>query len=171
MPMEFLISILPIIQDFKIFGYWLALFIALSESLPFIGLIIPGTVLITFFGFFSGKGYLDIEYLILFSSIGAMLGDGIGYYLGTKGTKFFSHENKLFKLSHLEKAQVFFKKYGNKSVFLGRFISPIRPIVPFVAGLSQMDKKVFLFWIITSGILWAISFLLFGYFFGEMLSI
>ncbi len=168
--MEFLNSFLPTIQNFELFGYWIVLFISLAESLLFIGLIIPGTLLVGLFGFFAAQGYLDIGDLILFSAIGAILGDGISYYLGTKGTKFFRQENKILKLSHIERAQDFFRKYGNKSVFLGRFISPLRPIIPFVAGLSRMDKKVFLFWNVISGILWATSFLLLGYFFGGALN-
>ena len=169
--MDFINSFLPTIQHFGIFGYWVVLFISLAESLPFIGLIIPGTILVGLFGFFSAQGYLDIGDLIWFAAIGAVLGDGISYYLGTKGTKLFRQENKILKLSHLESGEQFFKKHGNKSIFLGRFISPLRPIIPFVAGLFRMDKKVFLFWNIISGILWAISSLFLGYFFGGALNV
>lgn len=168
--MDFLNSFFPIIQNFlqrfEMLGYWMVLLISLAESLPFIGLIIPGTLLVGLFGFFAAQGYLDIEDLIWFAAIGAILGDSISYYLGTKGTKLFHQENKILKLSHLEKGERFFKKHGAKSIFLGRFVSPIRPIIPFVAGLSRMDKKVFLFWNILSGVFWAVSFLLLGYFFG-----
>lgn len=123
-----------------------------------------------FLVFLSAQGYLDIRNLIWFAAVGAILGDGIGYYLGTKGIRFFRHENKILKLSHLEKGKAFFQKHGNKSVLLGRFISPLRPIVPFVAGLSRMDRKTFLLWNVISGILWSITFLLLGYFFGNALT-
>jgi undecaprenyl-diphosphatase len=165
--MNFLNSFLPAIQHFGILGYWIILFISLAESLPLLGLIIPGSIIVGLFGFFSAQGYLDIGDLIWFSAIGAILGDGVSYYLGTKGVKFFLQENKILKLSHLEKGEDFFKKHGNKSIFLGRFTGPLRPIVPFIAGLSRMDKKAFWFWNIISGILWAISFLFLGYFFGD----
>ncbi|MBI4837178.1 MAG: LssY C-terminal domain-containing protein [Candidatus Portnoybacteria bacterium] len=168
--MDFLNSIFPTFQHLGMLGYWIVLLISLAEALPFIGLIIPGTILVGLFGFFSARGYLDIGDLIWFSAIGAILGDSISYYLGTRGTKLFRQENKILKLSHLESGEQFFKKHGNKSIFLGRFISPLRPIIPFVAGLFRMDKKVFLFWNIISGILWAISFLLLGYFFGGALN-
>ncbi|MCL5004474.1 MAG: LssY C-terminal domain-containing protein [Patescibacteria group bacterium] len=168
--MEFLTSLLPKIQHLGALGYWIVLLISLAESLPFIGLIIPGAILAGLFGFFSAQGYLDIGNLILFSAIGAILGDNISYYLGTRGTKLFRQENKILKLSHLESGERFFKKHGNKSIFLGRFIGPLRPIIPFVAGLFRMDRKAFLFWNIISGVLWAISFLLLGYFFGGALN-
>ena len=162
--MEFINSFLPTIESFGIWGYWIVLLISLVESLPFIGLVIPGTIFVGFFGFMSARGYLDIGDLIWFAAIGAILSDGISYYLGTKGIKFFRNENKILKLSHLEKGESFFKKHGNKSIFLARFISPLRPIVPFIAGLSKMDKDIFLFWNIMSGVLWSITFILLGYF-------
>ena len=96
--MNFLNSFLPAIQHFGILGYWIILFISLAESLPLVGLIIPGSIIVGLFGFFSAQGYLDIGDLIWFSAIGAILGDGISYYLGTKGIKFFLQENKILKL-------------------------------------------------------------------------
>ena len=167
--LEFIDSFLPTIKTLGGWGYWIVLLISLAEALPFIGLILPGSILVAFFGFLSAQGYLDIRNLIWFAAIGAILGDGIGYYLGTKGVRFFRNENKILKLSHLEKGGKFFQKHGNKSILLGRFIGPLRPIVPFVAGLSRMDRKTFLFWNVIGGILWAIAYLLLGYFFGSAL--
>lgn len=164
--MDYLNHFLPAIEHLGALGYWLVLLISLAESLAFVGVIVPGSVLVVVAGFMAAHGYFDIGDLIWFSVIGAILGDGASYYLGTKGTKFFRNENKILKLSHLERGRLFFKKHGNKSVFLGRFIGPIRSIVPFIAGLSKMDKPSFLFWNITSAFLWAAGHLFLGYFFG-----
>ncbi len=164
--MEFLNSFLPTFQHIGIWGYWVVALISLLESLAFVGVVVPGTIVVVLAGFFSAQGYLDLGDLIWFAAIGAILGDSLSYYLGTRGTKLFRAENKLLKLSHLENGEQFFKKYGNKSIFLGRFIGPIRPIVPFVAGLSKMNKWSFLLWNVTSAFLWAAAHLLLGYFFG-----
>lgn len=161
--------LLPTLQQLGMGGYWVVLLIALLESLAFIGSFVPGATLILFAGFLSAQGYLDIGDLILFAATGAIIGDGISYYLGTKGTRFFRLENKILKLSHIEKGKQFFVKYGNKSIFLGRFIGLLRPIIPFIAGLSKMDSRVFFFWNITSAFAWAASHLLLGYFFGDAL--
>ena len=152
-----------------IFGYWLVLLVAFLESLVAVGVIVPGAVLVTFAGFLSSQGYLDIGDLIWFAAVGAILGDGLSYYLGTKGKRFFHNENKFLKLAHLEKGERFFRTHGSKSIFLGRFIGPIRSVVPFVAGLSGMKQSSFLFWNILSGIVWAASHILIGYFFGNAL--
>jgi len=167
--MELINSFLPAIDTFGIWGYWLVLLISLTEALPFIGLILPGGIVVGFFGFSSAQGYLNIVNLIWFAAAGAILGDGIGYYLGTKGVKFFKHENKILRMGHIEQGEEFFRKHGSKSILLGRFVGVLRPVVPFVAGLSGMDKKIFLFWNIIGGILWSITYLLTGYFFGSAL--
>jgi undecaprenyl-diphosphatase len=43
-------------------------------------------------------------------------------------------------------------------VFFGRFLGPIRGLVPFVAGASQMRPMAFTLYSIISGILWGISY-------------
>jgi undecaprenyl-diphosphatase len=169
--MEFFDSFLPVIKHLGLLGYWLVFFISFAESWAFVGAMIPGTIFVVLAGFLSAQGYFDLIDLIWFAAIGAMLGDGLSYWLGSKGTKFFHNENRILKLAHLEKGESFFKKHGKKSVFLGRFIGPIRPIIPFVAGLSKMNRWSFFFWNITSAFLWAISHLLLGYFFGGMIRV
>ncbi len=148
-------------------GYWLVLLVSLLESLVFVGVVVPGATLVVLAGFLSSQGYLDIGDLIWFAAIGAILGDSISYYLGTKGTRFFHNENKLLKADHLERGKQFFHTHGSKSIFLARFVGPLRAIVPFVAGISGMGKSRFLFWNIISAFLWSVSHLLIGYFFGN----
>lgn len=164
--MDYLNYFLPTIEHWGALGYWLVLFISLLESLAFVGIIVPGSLLVIVAGFLSAQGYFDIGDLIWFAAIGAILGDGISYYFGTKGTKLFRDKNKILKLSHLDRGKNFFRKHGNKSVFLGRFIGPVRPIIPFIAGLYKMDKKSFIFWNVISAFLWATANLFLGYFFG-----
>jgi len=169
--MEFFTSLLPTIEHLGIIGYWLVLLVSFAESLAFVGVFVPGGILVVLAGFLSAQGYLDLGDLIWFAAIGAILGDSLSYWLGSKGVRFFRNENRILKLSHLEKGEQFFKKHGEKSVLLGRFIGPMRPIVPFVAGLFRMRQRTFLFWNIVSGFLWAAGYLLLGYFFGGVASV
>lgn len=167
MVMNLTAHILPTFSHLGLWGYWLVFFIAFAESVVLIGEVIPGSTLIIFAGFLSSQGILDIGDLIWFATIGAILGDGLSYYLGTKGTNFFHNENRFLKAVHLERGERFFNKHGDKSIFLGRFLGFLRPLVPFVAGLSRMSPKRFLFWNVISALFWAVSHLLIGYFFGS----
>ncbi len=164
--MELVNFLEQMLGDIGRLGYWLVLLISFAESIAFIGTILPGTTLVVFAGLLAARGHFNVVILILFAAVGAILGDGLSYFLGTRGKNFFKNENKFLKLSHLDKGEEFFKKHGPKSVFLGRFIGLIRPIIPFVAGLSKMNKWTFLLWNISSAFLWAIFYLLIGYFFG-----
>jgi len=167
--MQVISHILPAIEHLGVFGYWVIFLASLLESIAFVGIFIPGSIFVVFGGFLASKGYLNFEDLVWFVAAGAIIGDGLSYYLGTKGARFFRPENRFLKISHLERGKRFFKRHGNKSVFWGRFVGPIRPIIPFVAGLSGMSRKAFLFWNVTSAFVWSVAFLLIGYFFGNAL--
>lgn len=160
--MEFFNTILPTFQNFGALFYWFIFSVAIIEALPFIGTIFPGATLVTIAGLLSGQGYYNFIDLIWVVGIGAIVGDIIAYWLGTKGTTYFKLENKILKLSHLDKGKVFFKKYGEKSVFFGRFIGVVRSVIPFIAGLTRMDFKQFLFWNILSGFSWSLVYLTLG---------
>lgn len=162
-----IIHFLPVIEHFRVLGYWLAFLSAMLESLAFIGVFVPGTTVILLIGLLASQSALDLKALIWFVSVGAMLGDGISFYLGRRGQRAVRIENKLFRKEHLEKAQAFFQRHGGKSVFIGRFIGPMRAIIPFIAGMAGMSWRVFALWNISSAFLWSLTFLLLGYFFGH----
>lgn len=164
----FLSQLLPAFQSIGIVGYWVVFLVSFLESLAFVGALVPGASLVILAGFLSSQGFVDLDIgdLIWFASLGAIAGDSLSFYFGSRGTYLFKKENRFFKLSHIEEGGKFFEKHGGKSILMGRFIGPIRPIIPFVAGLSNMNKKSFLAWNIASGFLWGASYLLAGYFFG-----
>ncbi len=165
--MEILNSLIPKLEHFRILGYWLVLFVSLLESLVLVGAVVPGSVLVVFAGALAAQGYFDIGDLIWFAAIGAILGDGISFILGQRGTGLFKETNKVFKFSYLEAGERFFHKHGAKSIFLGRFIGLVRAVIPFVAGLSGMAARRFYFWNILSAFAWGASHLLAGYFLGQ----
>ncbi|MEI8356603.1 MAG: LssY C-terminal domain-containing protein, partial [Deltaproteobacteria bacterium] len=136
-------------------------------SLAFVGIVVPGSTFIVFIGALSARGYWDLADMIWFATIGAILGDGISYSLGKRGKILFKKENRIFKAGYLAKGEAFFKRHGAKSVFLGRFVGPLRPVIPFIAGLSRMEARQFYLWNVISAIIWAGASLLLGYFFGQ----
>lgn len=165
--MEFIHQLVKATESFGLWGYLLAFSLAFLESLAIVGGFIPGSTAIVLLGFMCSRGYLNIYVLMSATVLGAILGDSASYWLGSKGTCFFKQENRFLNARHLETGQKFFEKHGNKSIFLGRFIGIIRPMIPFAAGLSRMNYKVFLFWNVFSGIVWGISHIYIGYFFGN----
>lgn len=147
--------------------YALVFFISFCESLAFAGIVVPGSTLIVFTGFLAANGKGAYLPLMLASTLGAILGDLLSYWLGARmGAALlvrppFRRYRVLFRES-----QIFFLEHGGKSVFLGRFIGLIRPFIPFVAGYARMRPGLFAFYAVVSGILWGLAYPGLGYFFG-----
>jgi undecaprenyl-diphosphatase len=159
--------LINLINNYSVFGYLLISMLAFFESFAFIGLIVPGSIAVIVGGFLAAHGSMNIKILYISVFLAAIFGDSFSFHLGKTNIISFKKDNKFFKPELLTKGKFFFEKYGAKSVFLARFIGWVRPIVPFIAGLFELDIKVFLFWNILSGLIWALSHIALGYFFGR----
>lgn len=156
MTLESLIPFLDWITNHPVLSGFIVFLISLSESLAIVGLIVPGVILMTAIGSLIGAGRLPGTETMIWAMLGAIVGDGISYWLG------YYYRNKINELwlfknftKWLEKGAVFFARHGGKSIILGRFIGPIRPTIPVIAGIMGMTPKSFLFFNIVSAILWA----------------
>lgn len=146
----------------------IVLVIALLESLALVGLLVPGVVLITTAASLAGHQDIALAWLIGAAFIGAILGDSISFTLG------YRHGNQVTKrwpLSQhpewLARGSGFFERYGISSVFIGRFVGPVRPIIPLVAGMMRMSPRTFAWANVSSAALWAPAYVLPGYLLGR----
>lgn len=156
-------SVIGFLAQHEFILYGVAFFVGIIEALPVIGNFSPSSMMLVSFGVIASLGSINISILIFIVFVASILSDALGYYLGSQSTRFFKPDSKYLKSAHIERGQVFFAKHGGWSVFLGRFISPIRPIIAFTAGLCHMDKVRFWKFNITSGILWTCAYILPGY--------
>lgn len=154
-----LAEIQPILDWLHLHPQWgglITFLIAFAECLVVIGLILPGTVLMTAIGLLIGTGVLPFTTTMLCAIAGAILGDMISFWLGHH---FHQHLRDFWPFSKypklLEKSEVFFKSHGGKSIFLGRFLGPIRPMLPVIAGMLSMSSLRFIVVDVLSAILWA----------------
>jgi len=159
--------LINLINNYSVLGYFIISTLAFFESFAFIGLIIPGSISVIIGGFLAAHGTMDLRFLFVFIFLAAVAGDYFSFHLGKNKKITFKKENRFFKTELLTKGKTFFKRYGAKSVFLGRFIGWVRPVVPFTAGLFMLETKSFLFWDILSVLFWAAAHLALGYFFGR----
>lgn len=175
--MNYLDALLPQIVEIGLWAYAIVFVVSVLESTAFFGLIIPGTTVTVFAGFLAAQAILDFGDLLWLVAVGGIVGDAISFWLGRRGIKFFSArdgpalggkvENKIFTLKHLDAGENFFRRHGDKSIFLARFVGPIRPLVPFVAGLTGVSARKFFFFNVVGGFVSAAAYLAIGYFFGE----
>ncbi len=137
--------------------------ISAGESIAIIGTIVPGSVTMTAIGALVGAGIIPFWSILLWAILGAVVGDGISYWLG------FHFKNRLNDLWPFKKhphllisGKKFFDKHGAKSVFIGRFVGPVRAIVPLIAGMLDVKPLRFTIANIASAIGWAPLYMLPG---------
>jgi membrane-associated protein len=100
----------------------------------------------------------------------AILGDAVNYAVGAYiGPRVFSsEESRWLNKKHLQRTHEFYEKYGGKTIILARFVPIVRTFAPFVAGVGSMTYARFALYNVTGAIAWVTSFLLAGYFFGQL---
>ncbi|CAN5410647.1 LssY C-terminal domain-containing protein [soil metagenome] len=134
--------------------------IVLAESLAIIGLFFPGIMIMIAIGILIGSGVLPIISTLLWILLGALCGDFISYWLG------YHYRNYILEMwpfrlfpTLIIKGEKFFQSHGGKSVFLGRFLGPIRPTIPMIAGMLNMPTLRFVLVDTISTIVWALIYM------------
>jgi membrane-associated protein len=150
-------------------GYGGLFAIVFAESGLFLGFFLPGDSLLFTAGFLASRGYLNIWVLCVVSVLGAVLGDSFGYGFGKKtGPRIFRRENSfLFRRENLERARIFYERYGGRAIVLARFMPVIRTFAPILAGVGRMRYGSFLFYNVVGGLLFGAGVPLAGYSLGN----
>jgi membrane-associated protein len=134
------------------------------------GIPLPGETALIVGAVAAHRGDLHIEIVILVAAAAAIVGDNIGYLIGRKfGRRLMTRPGRrqAERVKALERGEVFFAKHGPKAVFLGRWVAALRIWAAWIAGMTHMPWRTFLFWNALGGIGWAVCFGLVGYFAGE----
>lgn len=172
MSLSFLQAFLDWISQNVIWSGLIIFAIACSESLALVGLLVPGAVLMFALGTLITTGHLSFWPAVSWAVAGAIAGDGISYWLGYY---YQDRLSKLWPLSHhpqlMDKGRRFMERHGGKSVLFGRFVGPLRPIVPAIAGMAGMPLGRFFAINTLSGLAWAPLYLLPGMAFGLSLTV
>ncbi|RKR06414.1 undecaprenyl-diphosphatase [Kushneria sinocarnis] len=141
---------------------------AFAESLALVGLLVPGVIMLTAAASLAGHDQVSITALLISGFIGAVLGDGISYWLGHRYRERivqwwpFTRHPEL-----IERGRAFFERYGSLSIIFGRFVGPVRPVIPLVAGMMAMPWRRFMLVNALSAAAWSPAYLLPGYFLGR----
>ncbi|NIF56220.1 bifunctional DedA family/phosphatase PAP2 family protein [Burkholderia sp. Ax-1724] len=140
---------------------------AFLEAIAVIGTFVPGSTAMFLAGALTGTGALSLAWVFVWAILGAVAGDGMSFWLGSR---YKEHIAQMWPLSRhpelLVAGQRFFLKQGSKSVVLARFIGPLRAIVPVVAGMMDMSPLRFYAINVLSALLWAPAHILPGVVFG-----
>ena len=149
---------------------WIALGVfgaAFIESFALIGVVIPGVVLLAVISGMAAST-LNVFELVLIAYVASFLADILSFLLGTSISKSIDKLWPFNKYPYLlGQGRSFVKRFGILGVFVGKFIGPIRPLLPLTAGSLGMNFKHFSIVEIFSSFLWALLYTVPGYYAGK----
>lgn len=148
---------------------WGLFFAAFVESFAIIGIFVPGVVLLAIISGMAASADMNVASVLIIVYSASCIADISSYLIGMRLNKRIDSIWP-FKTNPgwLIKGKEFFKTYGILGVFIGRFIGPVRPVMPITAGSMGMKFKHFLGVDLFSGLIWAPMYSLPGYFAGKV---
>lgn len=119
----------------------------------------------------SDSYFVNVALIVLFGTIGAMIGAIINYLLSMWLGRAIIYAFADSKFGHMcllsrekvEKAEAYFNEHGKVSTFVGRFIPGIRQLISIPAGLSKMHFGWFLFYTFLGAGIWNTILAVLGY--------
>lgn len=138
------------------------------------GIPVPGETILIAAAFYAGLGQLNIVAVIIVGFIGAVLGDNVGYAIGTYGGHPLVERYGKYVLlppARLHKAEQFFNKHGGKVVVVARFISGLRQLNGIIAGLSEMRWLKFITYNMIGAAIWVSFWSAVGFYGGNHISV
>jgi membrane protein DedA with SNARE-associated domain len=147
-------------------GYLLPAIIGLESM----GIPSPGETALVAAAVLASQGKLEIWLVILIGVSSAIVGDNIGYLLGRRfGRSVFTAPGPFMhhRIDAIRAGDKFFKRHGQKAVFIGRWIALVRFATAWLAGINRMPMRQFFFWNALGGISWGLTYGLVGYYGGQ----
>ncbi len=156
-------------ETFKNFGYYIIFLVTFFESIPLLGMLIPGQSVIILAGFLVKLHMFGFWFAVIVVTIGAVLGDFVGFLMGRKYGKHFTITEKRFyiKREQFIKTKNLVASHPFKTIFFGRLHSLTRTLTPFAGGASEIGIKKFLAIDIVASFVWALTSVSIGFIFGK----
>jgi membrane-associated protein len=156
-------------------GPWALVGLALivfAECGLLLGFFLPGDSLLFTAGLFVATGSIDspLWAVCVLLVVAAFAGNVVGYWIGRAAgpAVFDKPRSRLFKPQHVVKTQVFFERYGNRAIVLGRFVPIVRTFITVMAGVARMDARRYLTYSFIGGVAWAAGVTVLGYWLGQI---
>ena len=150
----------------------LMMVVAFAETGILAGFLLPGDTLMFSAGVLLAAGavHLPIWLALVAVTVAATAGDQVGYLVGRRfGPRLLNRpKSRFLSPRHLERARIFFARYGSRAVVLARFVPLVRTMTPVVAGVGQMSRPRFALYNLAGAAAWAVLTLGGGYWFGAI---
>ena len=121
---------------------------------------IPSEITLPFSGFAIQQGNLNFWLVVLAGTFGCLAGSIISYYVGYYGGRpILERYGKyiLIQRHELDRADLWFAKYGNKAVFFSRLLPIVRTFISLPAGIARLEIKRFIVYSFLGSVPWCIA--------------
>ena len=153
--MSFVTAIVDFISGHPGLAYAVVFVLTFFEAVPFVGVVIPGQGITMAISAFVPSGAVDLGPLLAASTGGAVIGDGVSFWVGRR---YKAHILERWPLNRspqvIARSRAFFDRHGGKSVFLARFVPWLRAFVPLMAGILDMPVRRFYLGNVLSALVW-----------------
>jgi membrane protein DedA with SNARE-associated domain len=128
---------------------------------------VPSEVIMGIGGILVARGEMQFWPLLLIGTLGTTVGNYFWYWLGDKfGYRrlepFVQRRWLTLEWEDIERAILFFHKFGDWVIFLLRFSPFLRTIISLPAGLAHMRIGRFLFFTFTGSLIWNAALIMGG---------
>ncbi|WP_030239457.1 DedA family protein [Streptomyces sp. NRRL S-350] len=135
--------------------------------LPFI----PSEIILPVAGFAAGQGKLGLPAVIVWTTVGSVVGSWIVYaagaLLGRDRTRALAARIPFMSAHEIDRADAWFERHGRKAVFIARMVPVVRSIISVPAGIQRMPLPAFTAMTAAGSLVWNTVFVLLGYWLGD----
>jgi len=157
-------STISFIQTHQNWGFLIVFALAFCESFAFVSLLVPATAILFGAGALIATAELDFWPMWAGAVLGAIAGDWLAYDLSFRARDYVDRfRTRRVDPKALNDAIALFRRWGMMAVFAGRFLGPLRAIVPIAAGVCAMPWLKFQIANVTSALVWATAILTPGF--------
>lgn len=154
----------------RVAGPWLIFATTFLETALFFGLLIPAEPVVLLAAVLAFAHRFSLQSVVIATFFGALLGDQMGYALGRfGGNRVIARGGRISRIwkRYEPVAGRLFRRHAAVSVTLARFISFVRTLMPWFAGMSRMRYSRFFFYDFLGVLGWTAASVSIGYAAGE----
>jgi membrane-associated protein len=164
--------LVELLRDYGFWVYFILFAIVFAETGFVVTPFLPGDALLFAAGALAAvdsSGTLSAPWVTLTLVVAAIAGNTTNYHIGRWiGPPAFSGKYRFLKVEYLRSTEGFFLRHGSMTIVLARFVPVVRTCVPFVAGIARMPYARFQGYNIAGALIWVLSLVWAGFFFGNI---
>lgn len=161
-------SILSVVSNFIInfisdTGY---LGITVLMAIESAAIPVPSEIIMPFSGYLVSQGNFNFWLVSLWGTLGNVFGSIIAYYIGFWGGRplIEKYGKYIFIRKHeLDRADNWFNRYGQSTVFFSRLLPAVRTFISLPAGIAKMKIEKFIFYTFVGSLPWVVGLTYIGY--------